>query len=194
MGSSGEKSAKKAKKEKKDTPKSSKKRDRDGLPVPSSASKGGEGDDDEKQNPVCAIASPLADGKLTKKLLKVVKKGKQMNKSGVRLNSNKSGEGSKRSSSNSKRRKKDCASSRGTYRQSMSSRVPMLCEEAGVQYVYVHSKEQLGAAGMTKRPTSVMLVLPKAVKGSTKMGKDDEKEFEEMYKSVYSKVKGMHEK
>jgi len=26
------------------------------------------------------------------------------------------------------------------------------------------------------------------------MGKDDEKEFEEMYKSVYSKVKGMHEK
>ena len=83
MGSSGEKSAKKAKKEKKDTPKSSKKRDRDGLPVPSSASKGGEGDDDEKQNPVCAIASPLADGKLTKKLLKVVKKGKQMNKSGV---------------------------------------------------------------------------------------------------------------
>lgn len=72
--------------------------------------------------------------------------------------------------------------------------VPMLCEEAGVQYVYVHSKEQLGAAGMTKRPTSVMLVLPKAVKGSTKMGKDDEKEFEEMYKSVYSKVKGMHEK
>ena len=71
--------------------------------------------------------------------------------------------------------------------------VPMLCEEAGVQYVYVHSKEQLGAAGMTKRPTSVMLVLPKAVKGSVKMGKDDEKEFEEMYKSVHSKVKGMRE-
>ena len=67
--------------------------------------------------------------------------------------------------------------------------VPMLCEEAGVQYVYVHSKEQLGAARMTKRPTSVMLVLPKAVKGSVKMGKDDEKEFEEMYKSVHSKWK-----
>jgi len=84
MGSSGEKSAKKAKKEKKDTPNNkSSKRDRDGLPIPSSASKGGDGED-EKQNPVCAIASPLADGKLTKKLLKVVKKGKQMNKSGGR--------------------------------------------------------------------------------------------------------------
>ena len=76
MGSSGgEKSAKKAKKEKRgDKPESggsSKKRGRDGLPVPSTP-----GDEDEETlNPVCAIASPLADGKLTKKLLKVVKKG-----------------------------------------------------------------------------------------------------------------------
>lgn len=72
--------------------------------------------------------------------------------------------------------------------------VPILCEDAGVQYIFVHSKEQLGAAGMTKRPTSVMLVLPKAIKGSQKMGKDDEKEFDEMYKSVFSKVKSMHDK
>ena len=74
MGSSGEKSAKKAKKEKRDKPESSsKKRGRDGLPVPSTP-----GDEDEETgalNPVCAIASPLADGKLTKKALKVVKKG-----------------------------------------------------------------------------------------------------------------------
>ena len=75
MGSSGEKSAKKAKKEKRgDKPESggsSKKRGRDGLPVLSTP-----GDEDEETlNPVCAIASPLADGKLTKKALKVVKKG-----------------------------------------------------------------------------------------------------------------------
>ena len=79
MGSSGgEKSAKKAKKEKRgDKPESdgggsSKKRGRDGLPVPSTP---GDEDEDTKLNPVCAIASPLADGKLTKKALKVVKKG-----------------------------------------------------------------------------------------------------------------------
>ena len=80
MGSSGgEKSAKKAKKEKRgDKPESgggggsSKKRGRDGLPVPSTP---GDEEEDTKLNPVCAIASPLADGKLTKKLLKVVKKG-----------------------------------------------------------------------------------------------------------------------
>jgi len=79
MGSSGgEKSAKKAKKEKRgDKPESggggsSKKRGRDGLPVPSTP---GDEEEDTKLNPVCAIASPLADGKLTKKALKVVKKG-----------------------------------------------------------------------------------------------------------------------
>ena len=72
--------------------------------------------------------------------------------------------------------------------------VPILCEEAGVQYIWVHSKEQLGAVGMTKRPTSCMLVLPNAAKGSKKLEKEDEKEFEEMYKTVYGKVKAIHEK
>ena len=82
MGSSGgEKSAKKAKKEKRGDKQpaesgggggSSKKRGRDGLPVPSTP---GDEEEDTKLNPVCAIASPLADGKLTKKALKVVKKG-----------------------------------------------------------------------------------------------------------------------
>ena len=51
--------------------------------------------------------------------------------------------------------------------------VPMLCEEANVPYIYVHSKEELGAAGQTKRPTSCMLVLPDAQKGGEKMGSDD---------------------
>lgn len=43
--------------------------------------------------------------------------------------------------------------------------VPVLCEDAGVPYIYVPSKEALGAAGGTKRPTSVMLVLPAPLKG-----------------------------
>ena len=38
----------------------------------------------KKAKSVCAIASPLADGKLTKKGIEIVKKGKQMNKSGGR--------------------------------------------------------------------------------------------------------------
>lgn len=42
--------------------------------------------------------------------------------------------------------------------------LPVLCEESGVPYVFVPSKEALGGAGQTKRPTSVMLVLPKPLK------------------------------
>ena len=69
--------------------------------------------------------------------------------------------------------------------------VPILCEEANVPYVYVHSKEELGAAGMTKRPTSVMLVMPEGAKGSVKMSSSDKKEFDDMYEKIVAKVKSM---
>jgi len=69
--------------------------------------------------------------------------------------------------------------------------VPILCEEADVPYVYVHSKEELGAAGMTKRPTSVMLVMREGAKGSVKMSSDDKKEFEDMYEKMYAKISSM---
>lgn len=36
--------------------------------------------------------------------------------------------------------------------------VPILCEEAQMPYVYVPSKEELGLASLTKRPTSIVLV------------------------------------
>ena len=58
--------------------------------------------------------------------------------------------------------------------------VPILCEEAGIPYVYVPSKEDLGLAGATKRPTSCIMVTPKA-------GAD----FQEAYDEVYSTVQGL---
>ena len=69
--------------------------------------------------------------------------------------------------------------------------VPILCEDADVPYCYVHSKEELGAAGLTKRPTSVMLILPEGVKGSVKMSSSDKKEFDDMYSKIEAKVKSM---
>lgn len=38
------------------------------------------------------------------------------------------------------------------------SHVPIFCEQKDVAYVYVPSKQDLGAAANTKRPTSVVLV------------------------------------
>lgn len=37
------------------------------------------------------------------------------------------------------------------------SHLPILCEDADVPYVYVPSKEDLGSAGSTKRPTSCVV-------------------------------------
>jgi H/ACA ribonucleoprotein complex subunit 2 len=68
--------------------------------------------------------------------------------------------------------------------------IPVLCEDHGIPYVFVSSKEALGQAGLTKRPTSCMMILPKPVKGE--MGSDgDAKEYSEGYKEVYSKVKSV---
>jgi H/ACA ribonucleoprotein complex subunit 2 len=39
------------------------------------------------------------------------------------------------------------------------SHVPIMCEDAGIPYCYVSSKQELGAAGSTKRTTSVVLCL-----------------------------------
>lgn len=46
------------------------------------------------------------------------------------------------------------------------SHLPVLCEDAGVPYIYVPSKEDLGAASCTKRPTSCMLILAKPLKNA----------------------------
>jgi H/ACA ribonucleoprotein complex subunit 2 len=39
--------------------------------------------------------------------------------------------------------------------------LPVLCEEKDVTYIYVPSKDDLGQAALTKRPTSVVLVSSK---------------------------------
>lgn len=40
--------------------------------------------------------------------------------------------------------------------------VPILCEDCNVPYIYVPSKEALGTASQTKRPTSVVFIKLKA--------------------------------
>jgi H/ACA ribonucleoprotein complex subunit 2 len=56
------------------------------------------------------------------------------------------------------------------------SHIPVLCEDHGIPYVFVTSRAELGAAGATKRPTSVVMVTPKSGKKSGKADKKDEDE------------------
>ncbi|KAG5303237.1 non-histone protein [Histoplasma capsulatum G186AR] len=57
------------------------------------------------------------------------------------------------------------------------SHIPVLCEDHGIPYVYVTSRAELGSAGATKRPTSVVMVLPRSsAKGKKDKDKKDKKD------------------
>jgi H/ACA ribonucleoprotein complex subunit 2 len=62
------------------------------------------------------------------------------------------------------------------------SHLPVLCEDNDVPYVFVPSKEALGTAGQTKRPTSCVLI---------KKGGDGD--LKEKYQECFDKVKKMQE-
>ncbi|KAG8626820.1 hypothetical protein KVT40_005765 [Elsinoe batatas] len=58
------------------------------------------------------------------------------------------------------------------------SHIPVLCEDHNIPYVFLTSRAELGAAGSTKRPTSVVMVTPK--QGGAKKVEEDE-EWKEAY-------------
>uniref|UniRef100_A0A061SIH6 H/ACA ribonucleoprotein complex subunit 2 n=1 Tax=Tetraselmis sp. GSL018 TaxID=582737 RepID=A0A061SIH6_9CHLO len=128
---------------------------------------------------LCPIAKPLADEKLKKKVLKLTKKAakKKQVKRGVKevvkaLRKNTKGV---------------CIIAGDISPIDVITPIPVMCEDRDVPYVYVNSKEELGAAGQTKRPTSCMLLLPKPLKGPS----EEDAEYTEAYEDVFKKVKAV---
>jgi len=71
------------------------------------------------------------------------------------------------------------------------SHLPVLSEEAQIPYVFVASKEELGHASSTKRPTSCVMVCPNQKrKTKRKEGQTEEKEddYSELYEECYKEV------
>jgi H/ACA ribonucleoprotein complex subunit 2 len=67
------------------------------------------------------------------------------------------------------------------------SHIPVLCEDHGIPYIYVASRAELGIAGQTKRPTSVVL-LGREV-GKSKDGKiEGKEEWKETYEGLVKVV------
>src|ERR1700760_1600455 len=65
------------------------------------------------------------------------------------------------------------------------SHIPVLCEDHNIPYVYVPSRAELGAAGNTKRPTSVVMVMPRVGKGVEDGNKEEwEEAFRELQRVV----------
>jgi len=112
---------------------------------------------EERIEAVNAISQPLASKKSTKKAHKLVKKAsaakivrrgvKEVIK-GIRKNE-----------------KGICILAGDIYPIDVISHLPILLEENGIPYLFVPSKQELGAAACTKRPTSVVLVRDPATAG-----------------------------
>lgn len=66
------------------------------------------------------------------------------------------------------------------------SHIPVLCEDEKVPYVFLPSKEDLGSAGATKRPTSCVMVVPGG--GSKKKSSSEDKSKTEEYREGFDEV------
>ena len=116
---------------------------------------------------VNVIAKPMANKKLTKKLYKAVKKAQKAKrlKRGVRevvkgLRKNKKGV---------------VVLAGDVSPVDVISHIPVFCEEKGVPYCYVPSRKDLGAAALTKRPTSVVII---------QLNEEYKKLYDECYSAV----------
>ena len=108
---------------------------------------------EERLKAVGPISQPLADKKHTKKLHKLVKKasGAKALRRGVK----------EVVKGLRKGMKGVCIIAGDISPIDVISHLPVFCEESAVPYVYVPSKQDLGAAAMTKRPTSCVLIVPR---------------------------------
>lgn len=105
---------------------------------------------EERIEAVNAIAQPLASKKSTKKAHKLVKKASSAKI--IRRGVKEVVKGIR------KQEKGLCILAGDIYPVDVISHLPILLEESGIPYIFVPSKQELGAAASTKRPTSVVLV------------------------------------
>jgi H/ACA ribonucleoprotein complex subunit 2 len=69
------------------------------------------------------------------------------------------------------------------------SHLPILSEEAQIPYVFIPSKEELGHASSTKRPTSCVMICPDSKRvGKVKEGDEEKKDYRELYDECYKEV------
>merc|ERR1711934_994992 len=131
-------------------------------------------DSDDYAGPVVEVGpfcEPLAEAKLAKKLFKCIKKATKTKQvlRGVKEVVKAVRKGTKGV----------CVIAGNISPMDVISHLPVLCEDNDVPYVYVRAKEDLGAAGLTKRPTSCMLVAP-----AIKKGTEEPEGYEEVKKKV----------
>ena len=68
------------------------------------------------------------------------------------------------------------------------SHIPVLCEDHNVPYIFVTSRAELGAAGNTKRPTSVVMISETRTGAKKEEKIEGEEDFKEVYKDLVKLV------
>lgn len=68
------------------------------------------------------------------------------------------------------------------------SHIPVLCEDHNIPYIFVKSRAELGSAGNTKRPTSVVMVSENRTGPKKTENTEDCEEFRDVYKQLVSTV------
>lgn len=68
--------------------------------------------------------------------------------------------------------------------------LPVLCEESGVPYIFVSSKDGLGSASSTKRATSCIMIVPSGGKKAAPVKED----YQGDYDALQAEVKTLDEK
>ncbi|KAK5099664.1 snoRNA-binding protein [Lithohypha guttulata] len=76
------------------------------------------------------------------------------------------------------------------------SHIPVLCEDHNMPYIYVTSRAELGMAGQTKRPTSVVMISRDIVSKKGAEKSEDGEEWSETFKGLVKVVEreGRHVK
>ncbi|EMG48737.1 Likely H/ACA snoRNP component [Candida maltosa Xu316] len=134
---------------------------------------------EKRMSAVLPFAKPLASKKINKKILKTVKKASKAKhvKRGVKevVKSLRKGE-------------KGLVIIAGDISPAdVISHIPVLCEDNAVSYIFIPSKEDLGSAGATKRPTSCVMIVPGG--GKSKKNADKTEEYRESYDEIVKEIK-----
>ncbi|KAI8143677.1 50S ribosomal protein L30e-like protein [Fennellomyces sp. T-0311] len=138
--------------------------------------------EDESIKFISPIAHPLAEKKLSKKVFKTVKKASKVKH--VRRGVKEVGKAIRKG-------EKGLVVIAGDISpMDVISHLPVLCEDHNVPYIFVPSKEKLGEASQTKRPTSVAMIVLGGKKQDAKAAED----YKELYDECYSTAKELHEK
>ncbi|KAG7193665.1 snoRNA-binding protein [Scheffersomyces spartinae] len=145
------------------------------------AVEGGEDNYEKRLPALLKFAQPLAPKKMNKKILKTVKKASKAKhvKRGVKevVKALRKGE-------------KGLVVVAGDISPpDVISHIPVLCEDSSVPYVFIPSKEDLGSAGATKRPTSCVMIVPNG--GKTKKNADKTGEYRESFDEIVKEIPGL---